>query len=232
MMRLLSFLSIWIASAIWTPASAGQFEDGLAAAKRGDFATAIRLWRPLAEKGDADAQYSLGVMYINGEGVPKDNVAAVTWYQKAAEQGHSTAQYDVGYAYIKGEGVPQDYVSARTWLRKAAEQGEARAMFNLGTMYRFGYGVPIDYVQAHKWYNLAAAATSAVATAEVRTEAVRYRNDLANEMTPTQIAEAQRLASDTKPKGWQRWLWWSVAMVVVLLVAGYVRSRSPRSASN
>jgi len=72
-------------------AAAGPLHDGNAAAQRGDYATALRLWRPLAEQGDAAAQYNLGNMYVKGAGVPQDDAEAVKWYRLAAEQDSSTS---------------------------------------------------------------------------------------------------------------------------------------------
>ena len=103
------------------PAWAG-FAEGYAAFERGDYATALREWRPLAEQGDADAQYNLGIMYENGRGVPQDYAEAVKWYRKAAEQGHASAQRNLGYMYDKGKGVPQDYVQAHMWSNLAASR--------------------------------------------------------------------------------------------------------------
>uniref|UniRef100_UPI003567E3EB tetratricopeptide repeat protein n=1 Tax=Sneathiella sp. TaxID=1964365 RepID=UPI003567E3EB len=82
---------------------------GAEAAKKGDFATALREWKPLAEQGDADAQYNLGVMYYNGTGVPQDYKQAVKWYTAAAEQGFANAQHNLALMYNYGTGVPQDY---------------------------------------------------------------------------------------------------------------------------
>jgi hypothetical protein len=79
-----------------TPVVAGDFEDALAAANAGDFQKAFRLWKPLAEQGNAGAQYNLGVMCANGEGVPMDDAKAVSWYRKATEQGVANAQYNLG----------------------------------------------------------------------------------------------------------------------------------------
>ncbi len=87
--------------------NAGVFEDGFAAIERGDYAAAYRLWKPLAEQGDADAQYNLGFMYGNGKGVPQDYREAVKWYRKAAEQGLAKAQSNLGFMYGNGKGVPQ-----------------------------------------------------------------------------------------------------------------------------
>ncbi len=83
------------------------------------------------------------------------------------------------------------------WYRKAAEQGVARAQYNLGFMYSHSQGVPQDYVQAHMWYNLAA---SRFAPGSNRDRAVKNRDIIAAKMTPAQIAEAQRLAREWKPK--------------------------------
>ena len=95
----------------------------------------IEQLRKAAEQGNASAQYSLGVMYNTGEGVPQDYQEAVSWYHKAAEQGHASAQYNLGVRYVNGEGVPQDYQEAVSWWRKAAEQGDAIAQYNLGVSY-------------------------------------------------------------------------------------------------
>ena len=131
--------------------------EALIAYNRGDYATALRLWRPLAEQGDARAQFSLGFMYQNGWGAPQDYSAALIWYRKAADQGYAFAQGNLGFMYEKGHGVPQDYAAAVSWYRKAAEQGNAGSQLNLGVMYQNGWGVPKDLGQAHYWYNLAAA---------------------------------------------------------------------------
>ncbi len=103
------------------PAWAG-FDEGMAAYNRGDYATAIREWRPLAKQGVADAQYNLGVMYVEGLGVPQNYAKAVGWWRKAAEQGHATAQYNLGVAYHNGEGVPQNYAQAHMWHDLAASR--------------------------------------------------------------------------------------------------------------
>jgi TPR repeat protein len=148
--------------------------------------------RARAEAGNASAQYSLGNMYVNGRGVPEDDAEAVRWYRLAADQGVAEAQYNLGGMYDYGLGVPEDYGEALRWYRLAADQGHAEAQVNLGRMYANGRGVPQDYVQAHMWYNLAASRT----TGEARDSAVEFRDNLADLMTPTQIAEAQRLAHE------------------------------------
>jgi len=174
------------------PASA-DYKVGEDAYNRGDYATALREWRPLAEQGEALAQYNLGLLYRKGRGVPQDDVQARQWYEKAAAQGQAKAQYNLGTLYLNGSGVPKDYQQALRWFRMAADQGEALAQTKIGIMYDDGQGVPHDLVQAHKWYNLAATNGDK--------PAAELREALAKQMTPAQIAEAQQLAREWKPKG-------------------------------
>lgn len=137
-------------------AGAADFWAGSTYYLSGDFTAALREWRPLAEEGDARAQYYLGIMYANGEGVPENNRQAAYWFRKSARQGNSQAQYHLGILYANGEGVPEDDTQAVYWFRKSARQGDARAQFNLGVMYEFGEGVPEDDRQAMNWYQQAA----------------------------------------------------------------------------
>jgi uncharacterized protein len=183
-------LAVSFASSV--AAGALELEDGVAAYEKGDYATALRLLRPLADQGDAGAQYNLGLMYANGQGVPQDYAAAVNWYRKGGEQGDTEAQVNLGLMYDNGQGVQQDYATAMSWYRKAAEQGGAAAKYFLAVMYEYGRGVPQDYVTAHMWFNLAAASGD--------TDAVIRREMVAAKMTPAQIAEAQKLAREWKPK--------------------------------
>ena len=103
------------------------------------------------------------------------------------------AQFYLGFLYNAGQGVPQDYTQAVFWWRKAADQGDPEAMYNLGAMYSTGKGVPQDYVEGHKWRNLAAARAS---TADDQKKYAETRDALAKDMTPQQIAEAQKHASE------------------------------------
>lgn len=116
----------------------------------------LRWLRPAAEQGDAEAQYSLGVMYDTGLGITQDLAEAARWYRPAAEQGYAPAQNNLGLMYSAGEGVPQDATEALRWYRLAAEQGYAAAQFNVGVVYHTGEGVLKDAAEAMKWYRLAA----------------------------------------------------------------------------
>ena len=108
----------------------GALEDGFAAYERRDYATAVKLWRPLAEKGNAYAQFTLGVMYEDGEGVAQDYKEAVRLYVLAAEQGYVTSQTNLGNMYYEGKGVPQDYALAHMWSNIASAAGDANATKN------------------------------------------------------------------------------------------------------
>jgi uncharacterized protein len=111
-----------------SPAATGQLEDAALAYKKGDYATALRLMRPLAEEGNAAAQFDLGVIYQFSRDVPPDYGAAANWYRKAAEQGLAEAQYNLGVMYANGEGVPQDYATAHMWFNLAATSGIKNAV--------------------------------------------------------------------------------------------------------
>jgi TPR repeat protein len=146
-------LSILLGSGV---AVAADYDKGLKAAESGDFKTALAEWTPLAEQGDADAQFNLGLMYANGYGVPENDKTSVKWYTKAAEQGYASAQLRLGSMYDFGKGVPKSYKTAVKWYTLAAEQGNARAQDFLGGMYQTGSGVLQNHKTAVKWYKKAA----------------------------------------------------------------------------
>jgi hypothetical protein len=173
---------------VWPALVQADFQAGKDAYDQGDYATAFKEMRPLAEQGDAAAQFNLGILYDNGYGVPQDDQEAVRWWRLAAGQGNAAAQFNLGVMYEQGQGVPQDVAEAVRWYRLAAVQGHATAQFNLGILYGKGQGVLQDYIQAHMWASLAAAQNQERAT--------KLRAALANDMTPEQIAEAQRLAGE------------------------------------
>jgi len=142
-----------------------------------------------AEKGDAVAQNDLGAMYSLGQSVERDDVEAVRWLRKSAEQGFASAQSNLGAMYAEGRGVAQDGAEAVRWYAKAAEQGLAAAQYNLGELYELGRAVPRDVAEAYYWFALAAAVEP---SGPVHDEAVNYRDRIAAQLTPAQIAEAQK----------------------------------------
>ena len=110
----------------------------------------------------------------------------------AAERDLAEAQFSLGVVYSQGLGVPQVYAEAAKWFRMAAEQGHDGAQFSLGVSYDKGEGVIQNSVFAHMWFNLAAA--------QGNNDAANYRDIVAKDMTRDQIATAQKMASDWKPK--------------------------------
>ncbi len=181
-----------MAVAFATAPAFGGVDEGMDAANKGDYRTALREWQPLAEQGDEYAQYNLGVLYNNGHGVPQDYKQAIKWYKLSAEQGNERAQYNLGVMYGDGTGVPQDYKQAMKWYRLSAEQGNADAQNNLGFMYHNGQGVLQDYTRAHMWMNLAASNGDEVAT--------ENRDNIAKLMTSAEIDKAQDLARECVAK--------------------------------
>jgi tetratricopeptide (TPR) repeat protein len=143
----LAFLILVLALA--GPAAATELDDAVAAAHRGDYATALRELSPLAEAGDARAQFDIGFMHAQGWGVAKDPAEAIKWYRKAATQGLQVAQHFLGMAYVRGEGVQPDDAEAARWFARAAAQGFSEAQYVLGLMTMSGRGVPKDLVQAY-----------------------------------------------------------------------------------
>ena len=120
--------------------------------------------RQAAARGDANAQFALGVRYASGKGVERDEAEGARWIRRAADQGHVTAQFNLGLMYADGNGVPQDSAQAIVWLRKAADQEDARAQSNLGLMYANGSGVAQDFAQAMQWYRKAKPRTRPLAS--------------------------------------------------------------------
>jgi TPR repeat protein len=188
MKRLLILPVLLLTLLVGNPAFSAEYQKGLTAYESGDFATALREWKPLAKQGYAPAQSNLGVMYENGLGVPQDYKAAVRWYTLATEQGNAIAQYNLGGMYDKGRRGSQDDKATVKWLKLAAEQGSAIAQYNLAVMYTFGKGVIKDYVYAYMWGNIAATNGNKKGT--------KLRNFVSKRVTPSQLETAQKLARE------------------------------------
>jgi len=181
--------------------------DGLfASARKGDKPALAQL-RTFADKGDSRAQWWLGRMYEDGEGVPKDMAQALTWYTKAADTGYATAASYLGALYGAGEAVPKNDALSWNWHERSADLGDEKAQLWVGKLYalrglkELGEELSAnqrngasgsDLVAAYKWYNLAAA--------QGNKEALYQRDNIAAQMTSTQISDAQRLSTEWKPK--------------------------------
>jgi len=126
---------VW--GACWVLAAwSGPMEDGLAAKAQGDYARAVQLLRPLANRGDAQAQFELSLLYRAGQGVPADARESLRWLRLAAHGGHAPAQSNLGAAYVQGRGVAQDALLAYVWLSAGAAQGSREAITNLEVVRR------------------------------------------------------------------------------------------------
>ncbi len=156
-----------------------------------NLAEAQRWFKLSAQKGYAKSQYNLGVMYYAGQGVPQSLAEALDWFGKAALQGFAEAQYNLGVMNYQGAGITQNYPEAIRLYSQAAQKGHALAQYNLGLMYLAGNGIPKDPVKAYMWLSLA--------TAQKVPEAVKTRDYLEAKMSPGQLADARKLASDWKP---------------------------------
>ena len=158
MLRALALAVLLLLTAL--PVTAG-LKEGVAAYNRGAYQAALREFKPLAKKGNANAQYFLGLLALKrvkmfgGDNEPIYRVAAI-WIGKAAEQGHAVAQKELGDYFRVGQGVQKSLREAVKWYRKAAQQGLAAGQYNLGKMYRDGLGSPRNYREAVNWYRAAA----------------------------------------------------------------------------
>ena len=167
--------------------STADYAKGFDAYSEGDYATALSEWQPLAEQGDRDGQFGLGLLYANGWGVELNDDEALKWYRFAVEQDHAEAAYNLAVMCANGWGVPQSDDEAFKWYSIAAEGGFTTAQISLGKMYAIGFGAPQDNVQAHKWYNIAAMLDDYNAEFE--------RDDMARMMSPGDVAKAEELAA-------------------------------------
>ena len=212
------------------PVAAQDFQKGLAAAKAGDFATALKEWKPLAEAGDAKSQNMLGTMHFEGLGVIQDHEEAVKWFKLAAEQGIVEAQIQLGKMYYSGSGVPQDYAEAIKWYRQSAQKGSAVGQHLVSRMYYEGKGVAQDYDEAMNWYLLSVDPKNAfeqyklgglygkgvltnkilsymwynISAANGREDSGTHRDKLAKKMTSADISQAKKMARECMSSGYKK----------------------------
>ncbi|MGI9235867.1 MAG: tetratricopeptide repeat protein [Woeseiaceae bacterium] len=183
-MRMLSrtvlalFLLLLASSAI-----AGDFQKGWKAYSSTDYATALAEWQDLAEAGDTDACYGMGLLYGNGFGVDLNDDMALKYYLIAAEKGHAEAQYSLGIMHQNGWGVPIDEEEGIKWYMLAADQAVVGAHLALGRFYAMDFSEKFDAVEAYKWFGLAAKSGDL--------DAKSKRDFLASRMSAEQISEAE-----------------------------------------
>lgn len=188
MMRALSGLILTIFFAVASSTALAGLQEGISAYKNGNYPSAINELRPLANNGNAVAQYWLGVMHSDEKGVQRDDQQAMSWYQKAAEQGNTEAQLSLGQMYSDGKGGKRGSQQAMKWYQKAAERGNVEAQLNLGLMYFNGEGAPIDLIQSCKWLN--------IASTRGGERVQRIKEQVEVKMIHAQIVKAQALARE------------------------------------
>ena len=160
--------------------------DGVKVAK--DYKEAAKYFLRAANQGHAKAQFNLGYMYLEGLGVDKNLEEQMKWTLKAAENDHVGGQTSAGLAFLYGLGVQKNASNALFWFKKASMQGDKTAQFQLGSMYYHGIGTPSNYIKSYTWFSLSAAQGN-----EDAKDVIEVVKD---QMTPHQIAEAQKEASD------------------------------------
>ena len=174
------------------PASADDLEAGLAAYQSKDYAKALRLLQPQAERGVAKAQASLGAMYINGWGLPNDDNLGHKWIRLAVAQGDPQGQNSLGYSYLIGRGVEKDYAEAIKYYKLSAVQGNLNALRTVGSMYESGRGVTQNYEEAARWYLKAAAQGDSFAKNKLESTSVM-------KSAVERVAAADALSTGQKP---------------------------------
>lgn len=172
-----------------SPVRAG-LQEGVAAYEAGNLPLAFKEFRAAADKGEADCQFNLALMYEKGIGTTKDEKEAVVWYRKSAEQGNANAQFNLGVLYENGRGCAVDFAQANQWYRKAAVQGDALAIGNLGMLYVRGDGVKVDKIAG-----LALLLRSATMDASPENHA-KMNITSTKGLTPELVASAQKLADE------------------------------------
>ena len=149
------FTLLFVASEIaW--AQSADVQRAIDAYNEGDYAAAMAVWEPLANQGNRDAQFAMGVLYYEGHGVNKNLDEALAWFRKAADSEHPTAMFNLGVAYWEGRGLSQNYAQAVDWWERAAESGDVASQYNLGLAYYLGKGAQKDLDQARNWLTQAA----------------------------------------------------------------------------
>ncbi|NCF15157.1 MAG: hypothetical protein GWP62_07610 [Gammaproteobacteria bacterium] len=168
----------------------GDFKKGWDAYSAGDYATALSEWQELADSGDANASYGMGLMYGNGFGVDMLDDQAIKYYTAAAEQGHADAQFNLAVMIQNGWGVPQSDEKANEWYLLAANQGVTAAQIALGRYYAMDFLDSYDPVEAYMWFSLAEDAGDI--------DAASKREFVATRMTAEQVA-----AGDGRVEAWK-----------------------------
>ncbi|MCB1672354.1 MAG: sel1 repeat family protein [Pseudomonadales bacterium] len=169
---------------------AADYEDGLAAAQRGDYETALQEFKDAAEDGLMMAQYNLAILYFSGRGTEQNFAEAFRWTAAAADQGHTQAQFNLGALYYEGQGTGKNRQTALEWYEKAGSADYAPAQYNAAEMYFRGDGIERNLVRAHAW--------ASRALENDHEEAPALLENIEADMSAAQLSEARRLFARMK----------------------------------
>ena len=195
-MRKSLILASVIANLVTWPALGQPIKDGARYYDQGDYTSALAAWRPLAVQGNAEAQNNLGLLYLDGKGVPPNLSEAVRYFQLSAAAGSAPGQNNLGGLYRDGRGVPRDYAKAAKWFAASASQGDPAGMYNLGLMYELGQGVKADPIEASMWYALAAETNDVP-------NAAAHRDALWRNMTPAAQGRLRQMVAACRQSGYK-----------------------------
>ncbi|MEK9628164.1 MAG: tetratricopeptide repeat protein [Nitrospinota bacterium] len=190
-MKKINVIGMFFAVFLVSGCASNGYQTARDAFDRGDYDTAVKEFKALADQNDPKGQFGLAIMYDLGEGVPQSSENAFKYYKAAAEQGYADAQNNLAAMYDEGEGVEVDHKEALKWYRLAAENGNKDAPNNIGVMYMIGLGVPRNFAAAHKWFTLAGASD---------VEARSNKKFCETRLTPDQIAESELFVKEWNQK--------------------------------
>ena len=222
-MKLLTLTSA-VLLILCAPAYAQDLQNGTENFDRNGCKSALEELRPLAQKGDAEAQGCLGMIYYRGKGAPLDHAQAAIWFRRAAEQDLASAQYRLALMLDQGQGLPQNRAESANWFLRAANNGHPEAQFGIGMMHFTGQQLSKDLEKAASWFRKAAEQGHhrsqgllgglyfqgqgvpqdliqsykwfALASSSGDAKAERVLSAIATKMTPEEIAKARELAQE------------------------------------
>jgi uncharacterized protein len=175
---------------------ADPLQDGARYFQRADYQHALTSWQPLAIQGNRVAQNNLGIMYLDGKGVPQNTSEALRYLSLSAAAGSSLGQNNLGGLYRDAKGLPRDYVKASQWFAASAAQGNSAGMYNLGLMYEMGQGMKAEPFHAYMWYAMAAEQGNSP-------NAAAHRDALWRRMTPAAQNQARQMAMACKANNYR-----------------------------
>ncbi len=186
-------LALSLALALVAAPAFADYEAGLAARDKRDYATALKEWQAAADKGDLRATVGLGELHLRGDGVRVDPRMAADWFRRASDKGFADGQYAYAVLLRDGNGVQKSLRAAAELFLKASLQKHSGAQFALARLYELGQGVDQDDAKALAWYIVSRDTGNPFADERA--------TRLSLEMSAESIAAGEKLAKDIPTKG-------------------------------